>query len=143
MRAIFASGAFRAIHPLHAMLLAFIVPMYLGALLNDLAYASSYNVQWINFAAWMLVGGLIGGGFALAWAIIDIARDRANRVQRHWFYAGALLITFILGFINSLVHAKDAWATMPAGLWLSVVTTLIALAASWIGFSGLRVGEQK
>ena len=46
-----------------------------------------------------------------------------------------------VGFINALVHAKDGWAAMPAGLWLSVVVTLLALIASWIGYTGLRARE--
>lgn len=48
---------------------------------------------------------------------------------------------WVLGFINALVHAKDAWATMPEGLYLSAVTTLLALAAAWIGYSGFRSVE--
>ena len=43
--------------------------------------------------------------------------------------------------LNALVHAKDGWAAMPAGLWLSVVVTLLALIASWIGYAGLRARE--
>jgi uncharacterized membrane protein len=45
---------------------------------------------------------------------------------------------WVLGFVNALVHAKDAWATMPASLWLSVIVTVLALAASWIGYSRLH-----
>lgn len=143
MNAIFASGPLRPVHPLHAILLAFIVPMYSGALLNDLAYASTYHIQWINFAAWMILGGLVGGGFALLWAIVVAVMDRTARVQRYWLYVAALTITWVFGFINALEHAKDAWATMPAGLWLSVLTTAIAVLASWIGFSGPRAGDVK
>lgn len=125
------------------MLLAFVVPMFLGALLNDLTYASTYHVQWINFADWMIVGGLVGGGFALLWAVIELIINRTVRVKRYWLYAALLLFTWVLGFLNALVHAKDAWGTMPAAVWLSVATTLFAVAASWIGFSGLRSGDIK
>ena len=50
----------------------------------------------------------------------------------------ALLIMWVAGFVNALVHAKDAWAIMPAAIYLSILTTLLALAAAWIGYSGLR-----
>jgi uncharacterized membrane protein len=50
---------------------------------------------------------------------------------------------WVLGFVNALVHAKDAWATMPEGLYLSVITTLLALVAAWIGYSGFRGREVK
>jgi hypothetical protein len=45
---------------------------------------------------------------------------------------------WLIGFINSLVHAKDAGATMPEGLWFSGIATVLAAIASWIGFTGLR-----
>jgi uncharacterized membrane protein len=117
--------------------------MFFGALLSDLTYASTYHVQWINFADWMILGGLVGGGLALLWAIIDLIAERTARVPRYWLYVAVLLVTWLLGFFNALVHAKDAWATMPAALWLSVATTLCAVAASWVGFSGVRAGENK
>lgn len=117
--------------------------MFFGALLNDWAYASTYHIQWINFADWMIFAGLVGGGFALLWAIIQLIVDRAARTKRFGLYAGLLIITWLLGFFNALVHAKDAWGTMPAALWLSVATTLFAMAASWIGFSGPRTGDAK
>ena len=58
-------------------------------------------------------------------------------------YFLVLLVMWVLGFINALVHAKDAWATMPDGLYLSVVAALLALVAAWIGYSGFRAGEVK
>ena len=43
-----------SLHPLHAILLAGTVPLFLGVLLSDIAYASSYEVQWKNFASWLM-----------------------------------------------------------------------------------------
>ena len=64
----------RPLHPVHAILLAFPLPLFLGALLSDLAYWSSYHIQWSNFASWLIAGGLVGGGFAMLWALIALAR---------------------------------------------------------------------
>lgn len=130
----------RPIHPLHAILLAFPLPLFLGALLSDLAYTSSFHVQWINFASWLIAGGLLVGVFALLWALIEMVRIQTARSV---VYFVVLLAMWVLGFVNALVHAKDAWATMPAGLWLSVIVTLLAFAAAWIGYSGLRTGDVK
>jgi hypothetical protein len=46
----------------------------------------------------------------------------------------------VLGFINALVHARDAWGIMPTAVVLSVIVTLLACVATWIGFSRLRTG---
>jgi uncharacterized membrane protein len=131
----------RPIHPLHAIFLAFPLPLFLGGLLSDLAYWSSYHVQWINFSAWLIAGGLLVGAFALLWALIEMLRSRTARTGRLMTYFVALLVMWVLGFVNALVHAKDAWATMPEGLYLSIIVTLLALVATWIGYSGWRVME--
>ena len=133
----------RPLHPLHAVLLAFPFSMFLGALLSDLAYWNSFQIQWANFSSWLIVGGLVGGGFAMLWALVDLFRFRGSGSRRPLIYFLVLLVMFVLGFVNALVHAKDAWATMPEGLYLSVATTLLALVAAWIGYSGFRSGDLK
>ena len=129
----------RPIHPFHAVLLAGIIPLFLGVLLNDLAYASSHEVQWKNFASWLLVGGLVFSGLALIWAIVGLFQaDRRGAI-----YFAALLAVWVLGFLNALIHAKDAWASMPEALILSVIVAVFAIVATALGFSTLRAGELK
>lgn len=130
-----------AIYPLHAVLLAGIIPLFLGAMLSDIAYASSYHIQWNNFASWLIAGGLLFTGITLILAIIDAVRTRL-RVRSRLVYTGLLLLTFVVGFINALVHAKDAWASMPTGLILSVVITVLACISTWFGLYSPRIGER-
>lgn len=131
-----------ALHPLHAILLAGTIPLFLGALLSDYAYSSSYQIQWSNFASWLIAGGLVFAGLALLCAIIGLFRaDRRRGLYLVYFLL--LLITWILGFINALIHAKDAWAMMPTGLVLSVIVTVLACVATWIGISSLSAGGRK
>src|SRR5512138_1402291 len=73
-----ARGRVRPLHPLHAILLAFPLPLFLGALLGDLAYRASFEVQWINFSAWLIAGALLVGAFALLWALIGLLRSRVR-----------------------------------------------------------------
>lgn len=141
MAVTFAPGRLRPIHPLHAILLAFPFTLFLGALVSDLAYWSTFEIQWANFAQWLNAGGLVGGGFALLWALVNLFRLRSPGEARPAIYFAVLLAAWATGFVNALVHAKDAWAIMPEGLWLSVGATLLALAAAWIGYIGFRVEE--
>lgn len=130
------------IHPLHAFLLAGTVPLFLGALLSDIAYSSSYEIQWNNFASWLIVGGLVFSGIALLFAIVDLFRDK-RRAPGFGLYAVLLLAAWVVGFFNALMHARDAWAGMPTGLVLSVIATLLILLAAWFGFCTPRVGGMK
>jgi len=129
------------IHPLHAIFLAFPFPMYLVAWLSDLAYTKSFQIQWLNFSMWVMVGALLLGGFAMLWSLIDLIRARPADRGRHATYFVLLLVTFVLGFINELIHAKDAFATMPEGMYLSFILTVLAFAASWLGYSGFKTAE--
>jgi uncharacterized membrane protein len=129
----------RPLHSLHAVLLAGTVPLFLGVLLSDIAYSLSYEIQWKNFASWLLVGGLVFGGFALLWTLIELLRV-VSRGPRKALYASLLLVIWVLGFIDALVHAGDAWASMPAGLILSAVVALLAVTATGLGFSNSHSG---
>jgi hypothetical protein len=40
--------------------------------------------------------------------------------------------------VDELVHAKDAWASMPEALVISVIATALVAAATVLGFSTLR-----
>lgn len=141
MVAISAPGSLRPLHPLHAILLAFPPPLFVGALLSDIAYMRSFQIQWANFSAWLIAGGLLVGGFALLWALVEVFRSGAARRKRALTYFLLLLAMWVLGFVNALVHAKDAYATMPEALYLSAVAAVLALAAAWIGYSGTRSGD--
>ena len=128
------------IHPLHAILLGGTLPAFLGALLSDVAYFSSYEIQWKNFASWLIVGGLVFCGFALLAGLIGLARRRTPRARRG-IYVVLLLATFVFGLFNAFVHAADAWASMPMGLIVSAVVAVLAVAASFLGFSRAAAGS--
>ena len=132
------------IHPLNAVLLAGALALFLGALLSDIAYFRTYEIQWNNFSSWLLAGGLVIGAFAFLCGIVTLfrSRSRSRSRSRAWpvVYVLLLLAVWVLGFIDALVHAKDAWATMPAGLVLSVIVVVLACAALWIAMAGTRAG---
>ncbi|MBA3834988.1 MAG: hypothetical protein H0X53_03920 [Sphingomonas sp.] len=132
-----------AIHPIHAVLVSCALPLFLGALLSDWAYSATYEVQWTNFASWLNAGALLFVGLALVWAVVDSLRAENDRHRDKWIHVGLLVATFVVGFISALVHAKDGWAAMPAGLILSVICVLLALAAIWTAFSSHRIGAAR
>ena len=128
-----------ALLPVNAVLVAGATSLFAGALLSDIAYFRSYEIQWNNFSSWLLAGGLVVGAFAFLAAVVELFRNRWRK-SRAWIYALLLLATWILGFIDALVHARDAFATMPAGLVLSVIVVVLACVALWIAVAGMRAG---
>lgn len=127
------------LHPLNAVLVAGSLALFLGALLSDTAYLRTFHIQWNNFSSWLLAGALFVGVFALIAAAVELFRNRRH-VLPAAIYAVLVLATWILGFIDALVHAKDAWAAMPAGLALSAVVAALACAALGAALAGLGTG---
>ncbi len=124
---------------MQAFLLAATVPPFLGAVLSDYAYTSTYHVQWSNFSSWLIVGGLVFGFAALLCSLINL-----NRADRRGGRPAVSLVLILavcgLGVVNAFVHARDAWATMPTGIVLSLIVAVLACVATAIVFSSLRVG---
>ena len=118
--------------PLSSILLPIPVVCFLGALLTDLTYAnSSGNLVWLDFSSWLLAAGLALGAFAGLVLLIDAIRGAAS-----WLQFGLLVVTFVVEFINSLVHARDGWtAVVPLGLTLSIVGAILILLTGWLGQS--------
>ncbi|PHX38687.1 hypothetical protein AO263_28845 [Pseudomonas sp. NZIPFR-PS5] len=126
--------------PLHAILLAGTVPLFLGALLSDITYFQTYQIQWNNFASWLIAGGLVFCGLAVLFALVNLIRaDR--KAGRPVVYLVLLVVTWALGLVNAFEHAKDAFATMPSGLILSALTTLLIGVTAWLGLTSIRSGE--
>lgn len=127
-------------HPLHALLLGGAMAFFLGTLATDIAYACTYEIQWSNFSSWLLVGGLVLGGLALVCALIGLMPSRRTR------FAGLHLLlwlaTWVIGFFNALMHARDAWAIMPGAVMMSIATAIVGCLAVLVGLIPRRGGVQ-
>lgn len=130
----------RSVHPLHGLLLAFPVALFTTALLSDITYLKSAEIQWSNFSAWAITGALVFGAPVLLWAAIGLFRHRRDTARtRALVYFLLILIMWIAGLINAFKHSQDAWSSVgTAGVTLSIVSTLAALVAGWIAYDSGR-----
>ncbi len=128
-----------SLHPLHALVLDGALPLFAGALLADVAYARTYEIQWANFASWLIVGGLLLAAMALVFALAGLLR-REGRTTTRVAYTAVLAAAWIVQLFNALMHARDGWAMMPAGLALSVIGTALAAAAVWLAYRPVAAG---
>lgn len=128
----------RRLHPLHALLLGFPISLFSAAVVTDIAYLRTSEIQWSNFSAWLIVGGLVFGGLVGLWAIADLIRvwRRMGR-GRAVAYVVALAGMWILALVNAFQHSRDGWSSVgAAGLALSILSGLLALIAGLIAYSG-------
>ncbi|MFD2368354.1 DUF2231 domain-containing protein [Pseudoduganella sp. GCM10020061] len=123
--------------PLHAVMMGGAVALFLGALLSDIAYFQTYQIQWSNFASWLIAGALVFCGIALLFALANLIRAH-RKAGRPVMYVLLLVATWVLGLFNAFAHARDAWASMPSSLVLSVIVTVLAIASAWAGLGSRR-----
>ena len=103
--------------------------MFVGALIFDLIYQQTGEVMWLKAASWLIPFGLI---IAIVPRFINLAqvwvsrRATSSGTDKLDFWLN--LFAIVAAIFNAFVHSRDAYATMPSGVWLSATTVaLIAI----------------
>lgn len=129
-------------HPLYAILLAFPVALFPAALVSDITYLNSAEIQWTNFSSWLIAGALLVGAPAFLWAAISAFRTPKRRA-RTLFHLVLVAIMWTAGLLNAFQHSRDGWSSVgTTGLLLSIVASAAALAAGWTAF-GISPSENR
>lgn len=116
---------------------AFLTPApvmcFAGALVTDIIYSRSAEMQWANFSAWLLLLGIVSGALTAIVAAFDVIRAGSARRGDVLTRTLGTAIVLILGLLNNFVHSRDAWTSVvPAGLTLSALTVLAMIATAII-----------
>lgn len=99
---------------------------FVAALVFDIIYVRTAVMLWDKAAAWLIAIGLL---FAVIPRLVNLAqvwitsRRVATPADRIDFWLNLLAI--IAAIFNAFVHSRDAYAVVPAGLWLSVATVVL------------------
>lgn len=123
-------------HPVHGMLSAYPLALFTAALVSDIAYANTAQMQWANFSVWLIAGGLLMGVLAAIAGIIDAVTHRGIPRRRPWPHSIGVALMLLLALFNAFVHSRDAWTSVvPTGLTLSAIVAALAVVTSWMGYS--------
>jgi uncharacterized membrane protein len=99
---------------------------FVAGLIFDVVYACSAEVMWGKGAAWLITIGLL---FAVIPRVVNLiqvwitSRRTAIRADRLDFWLNLLAI--VVAIVNAFVHTRDAYAIIPAAVWLSVCTVVL------------------
>jgi len=121
---------------------------FVGALVFDILYSNTFTVLWVKAAAWLISIGLV---FAIIPQLINLGRTwfgkRRIRTRNLAVNFWLQVIAIVAALFNAFVHSRDAYGTMPAGVWLSVLTVLamvigrILLAADHVVYKEVSHGQ--
>ncbi|HMO49032.1 MAG TPA: hypothetical protein PKB14_23785 [Rubrivivax sp.] len=99
---------------------------FAAALIFDILYLRTGVALWNKGAAWLIVFGLL---LAVIPRFVNLAqvwitsRRIARPADRLDFWLNLLAI--VAAIFNAFVHSRDAYAVVPAGVWLSVCTVVL------------------
>lgn len=132
--------------PVHAILSTVAFACFMGALVTDIVYSRSPDMQWANFSAWLLFVGLVLGLLAAVAGAVSGFRNRgACDGAPAWPHSIGYAVVLVLALFNNLVHSRDAWTSVvPTGLILSALTVLAILVTALLDRMALNrepVGE--
>ncbi|GEM_PF-6351615 len=71
-----------SLHPIHAILLSFPIALFASALISDITYLNSEEIQWSNLSQWAITGALLFGAPVLVWAVVDWLRSQRTVLHR-------------------------------------------------------------
>src|SRR4051794_14840412 len=119
---------------LHPFFISLGGTLLMAALFTDFMYSSNALMQWSNFSAWLIAGGLV---LALVSAIVllaEVSLGRAGTIRRLDFIL--LAAAAVLSIANVLVHTRDAWTSVVStGITLSAIVTALLLVVGIRGWA--------
>ena len=99
---------------------------FVAALIFDILYSRTAELLWGKGAAWLITFGLL---FAVVPRLINLvqvwvtSRRTALRTDKLDFWLN--LFAIVAAIVNAFVHSRDAYAVVPAGVWLSACTVIL------------------
>jgi uncharacterized membrane protein len=121
---------------------------FVAVLIFDIIYVKTANVLWVKSAAWLVSIGLV---FAIVPQLINLGRvwftKRRVRSRGQTINFWLNVVGIVAALVNAFVHSRDAYAVMPTGAWLSILTVLamglgrIILAGDKVTFREFSHGQ--
>lgn len=119
-------------HPLHAMLIALPIGLWVFSLAADLLFLATRDARWDTAADFTLAGGLVGGVIAAVPGLIDflgLVDARAKKVAT---------LHMLLNIAIMLVAAVNVWLRFDGGqtllpIWISGATVVALVISGWLG----------
>lgn len=126
-------------HPIHPMLVAIPIGLWIFSLVCDLVYVfGDGNENWSTVALYTLIGGIVGALMAAVPGFIDMLSlpDHPKRIAI--MHMSINLTIVALYVVNAWLRLRGTSENGP--VWLSVIAVAMLSVSGWLG--GKMVYEQ-
>jgi len=122
-------------HPVHAMLVPFVIAFYVGAFAADVAYAATADPFWARGALWLIGAGIVMSAFAATIGLIDfLLEPRIRELKAAWWHLGGNVLMTVISIADWILrYGIGAEAGSQAYLWMSLIVVLLLVFNGWKG----------
>lgn len=125
-------------HPIHTMLIAFPIGLWVFSFIADLIYIWRGNPAWESVAFYTLAGGCIGAVLAAVFGLIDLLGVKDNQVFRTGLMHAGCNVVALLIFAASFYLRTTGGSHMIGGgskipVVLSFIGVIVLSVGGWLG----------
>jgi uncharacterized membrane protein len=120
-------------HPIHPMLVAIPIGLWIFSLICDLVYRfGSTNPNWQVVAWYTLVGGILGALVAAVPGLIDMLSLPWHTKRIALIHMSINLTVVALYVVNAYIR-KRSGGVSDAAIWLSFISVALLAVSGWLG----------
>lgn len=129
-----ASPASIAKHPIHPMLVALPIGLWIFSLVSDVIYLLKWGgIIWSDVAFYTMAGGIVGALLSALPGLIDLLSMSASKVKRIGIWHMCInLVAVALFAMNLWIRTVAAPRANPP-FWLSVIGIVLLAISGWLG----------
>ncbi len=118
-------------HPIHPMLVAIPIGLWIFSLVCDLVHLSGTAENWKIVALYTLAGGTVGALVAAVPGFVDMLSLNAPVKRIALFHMGINLTVVALYAVNFWLRLQGAQNS--TGVWLSMIGIGLLVVSGWLG----------
>ena len=123
-------------HPVHVMLVPFVIASYFGAFAADLAYAFTLDPFFARAALWLIGTGIAMSAIAATVGLIDFFFEpRIRELNASWWHFGGNVMVSLISIVDWALRDEAGYEAGSASfVWLSFAVVLLLVFTGWKGW---------
>ena len=129
-----ASPASISKHPIHPMLVALPIGLWIFSLASDVIYAMGWGgVTWKETALFTMAGGIVGALLAAVPGLIDLLSITNGKVKKIGIWHMSLNLVVVALYAINFWFRYSASVSAGTTIWLSVIGIGLLGVSGWLG----------